>query len=374
MNSSSCQQVCVALMVTPRGRVIASCVLMLLHSVAAFEGVAHRLISSRARTTCVSLSLGRPREVALGTLAAAGLALGAANSCFGILDQTADELADILGVDDVPPAVVRGVLAARPLYEPLKAASPSCTEALFPEFNSLNDFNDCLLLQRRIIWRGGLQAPLVIDQSMRMGSMWQQSTGSSVWGGGVVLARYMEGLGGEYWAGKRVLELGSGSGVGAITAVKLGARTVLATDRDAAVLQLALRNAATNLGERKAILSAERLEWGEPSAAVDATQWDVVIGADLTCEPAQQSTLARSVTADRMLHACTFGRYNRESWPYLIAQLQRLHAPAILSASEPLAPCPCSHLNLRNYELTLLSPACRRASAVQTSLPLCALR
>lgn len=230
------------------------------------------------------------------------------NSCFGILDQTEDELADILGVDEVPPAFTSAVLAGRPLYEIFKGVSTSCTDAVFPEFNSVNDFNDCLLLKRRVFWRGGVNAPLVIDQTMQMATIAKQSTGSSVWGGGVVLARYMEGLGASFFEGKRVVELGTGSGLGAITAAKLGAVSVLATDRDAAVLALTEANAAKNLGARQSTVATATLDWGQASGAVDGTHWDLVIGADLT--------------------------YNRDGWPFLFRQLQRLRTPAILSASE----------------------------------------
>ncbi|KAL3893119.1 MAG: hypothetical protein SGPRY_014454, partial [Prymnesium sp.] len=180
------------------------------------------------------------------------IAVLGANSCFGILDQTADELADIFGVDEVPSALTAAVQAARPIYEPIKAVSPSCTDAVFPEFNALNDFNDCLLLKQRLFWRNRLAPPIIIDQRMRMSTIWQQSTGSSVWGGGVVLARHMEELGSNYFIGKEVLELGTGAGLGAITAAKLGASSVLATDRDASVLELTSANAATNLGADQA--------------------------------------------------------------------------------------------------------------------------
>jgi hypothetical protein len=42
-----------------------------------------------------------------------------------------------LGIDDVPPAAASVVQALRPVYAPLKAVTPSCTAALFPEFNEM---------------------------------------------------------------------------------------------------------------------------------------------------------------------------------------------------------------------------------------------
>jgi hypothetical protein len=68
------------------------------------------------------------------TLAATTIGI---NGVFGVLDNTADELADILGIDDVPPAAASVVQALRPVYAPLKAVTPSCTAALFPEFNEM---------------------------------------------------------------------------------------------------------------------------------------------------------------------------------------------------------------------------------------------
>ena len=274
-------------------------------AVAFITGRSPALISPRASPVC---SLKQPVGYSAAGLAlASALALAGANGCFGILDQTEDELADILGVDEVSPALTSAVLAGRPIYEVFKTVSPSCTDAVFPEFNAVNDFNDCLLLKSRVFWRG-VNPPLVIDQTMQMSTIAKQSTGSSVWGGGVVLARYMEELGGEFWRGKQVIELGSGAGLGSITAAKLGAQSVLATDRDADVLELIKANVAKNLGAKQKSVSVARLDWGQASDVVDRTQWDVAIGADLT--------------------------YNRDGWPFLFRQLQQLRVPAILSASE----------------------------------------
>ena len=246
---------------------------------------------------------------AAGALIAAAIAT--VNPIFGVLDNTADELADLLKIDEAPAAAVAAVRALRPAYAPLKAVSTSCTAAVFPEFNDMLDMNDCLLLPSRVFWSKGGRLPITIRQTMTTGEMWKVSTGSTVWGGGVVLQRYIESLGTDFWEGKRVIELGTGTGLGGISAARLGA-SVLATDRDGEVLQLAETNARANgAGER---FGTSLLEWGpaptdgSASEPAYAQPWDVVIGADLT--------------------------YNREAWPLLVETLQRLQAPAILSASE----------------------------------------
>lgn len=249
------------------------------------------------------------RRVGAAALAAAAGGVVVANGLFGVLDNTGDELADLLGVDEVPQAAVAAVRLLQPLYEPLKAVSPSCTEALYPEFNEVNDWNDCSLLPRRVFWRPGAP-PLLIRQTMTKANMWEASTGSAVWGGGIVLSRYMEELGSAFWEGKRVLELGTGTGLGSVTAAKLGAARVLATDRDGKVLALAAQNAQANgVG---GTVSAASLSWGRPGPeAADsplAQSWDVVIGADVT--------------------------YNRDAWPVLFETIEAARVPCLLSASE----------------------------------------
>jgi predicted nicotinamide N-methyase len=65
------------------------------------------------------------------------------------------------------------------------------------------------------------------------------------WAGGQALARYLLDNP-ELTAGKRVLDLGSGSGLTAIAAMKAGAASVLAADIDAFALAAAKLNAETN--------------------------------------------------------------------------------------------------------------------------------
>jgi predicted nicotinamide N-methyase len=66
------------------------------------------------------------------------------------------------------------------------------------------------------------------------------------WPGGQALARYILDHP-EIFAGRRVLDLGSGSGITAIAAAKVGAQHVLAADIDEVALAAILVNAAENV-------------------------------------------------------------------------------------------------------------------------------
>lgn len=99
----------------------------------------------------------------------------------------------------------------------------------------------------------------------------ENGTGSSVWDGAVVLARFLE-THPRLITGKRVLELGAGTGFGGLCAAALGAATVTLTDISAC-LPLLRENAAGARG-----VTAAALDWTEP-----VPSWaraDVVLAAD----------------------------------------------------------------------------------------------
>lgn len=199
--------------------------------------------------------------------------------------------------------------------------SEQCTESTLPEFSRNLELNRCQLLPRRLVWRSGSsRAPLLIKQTMDPQRLGSQSTGSAVWSGGLALSRYMEeALGREFFGGKRVVELGCGTGLASITAADLGAASVIATDGDASVLKLAQANADDNLGvgtAARAAFDTAVLRWGGDQAklpaAVRSGGTDLVVGADIT--------------------------YYRDAWPALAAQLRVLEAPALLAVSERRSP------------------------------------
>lgn len=97
-----------------------------------------------------------------------------------------------------------------------------------------------------------------------------------LWPGGQALARVLIDQP-EWVAGKRVLDIGCGSGVGAIAAMRAGAASALANDIDPLAVAAASLNAAANglaIG-----LSADDMLGSLPDDA------DVVLMADVVYEP-----------------------------------------------------------------------------------------
>ncbi|MBX4954338.1 methyltransferase [Rhizobium lentis] len=104
------------------------------------------------------------------------------------------------------------------------------------------------------------------------------------WAGGAVLARHLLDRP-ETVSGRRVVDLGAGSGLVAIAAAKAGARAVTAVDIDANAIAAIGLNAAIN-GVTIAVIAADIIEASPPET-------DVLVVGDLFYDPA----LAVRVTA-----------------------------------------------------------------------------
>jgi ribosomal protein L11 methyltransferase len=123
--------------------------------------------------------------------------------------------------------------------------------------------------------------PLVIDPGMAFGTGSHPTTQLCL----VALEDYLQ-------PGMRVADIGTGSGILAIAASKLGASTVTATDID----PLAVRIAAENIGVNSvAVATQEPLPTGAYDLVVANILADVIIG--------MADTLAELVTSDGLLIA-----------------------------------------------------------------------
>lgn len=121
------------------------------------------------------------------------------------------------------------------------------------------------------------------------------STGTRIWDAGRVLSTLLSQ---RDLSGQRVLECGSGTGIGGLTAAAAGAKSVLLTDGASATLSLLEENVASNgLADR---VSACRLRWGhedEMDVAAAKGPFDLVVGSDLLYAPESFPDLLETLTA-----------------------------------------------------------------------------
>jgi len=107
---------------------------------------------------------------------------------------------------------------------------------------------------------------------------------AELWPSGVALARHVAG---RELTGLRVVEVGCGLGLPALTAAMRGAE-VLATDWAEEAIELLRRNAERN----GVFLRVARVRWSEPEPLLRAAPWDLVLGADLLYEARNAEQLA----------------------------------------------------------------------------------
>ena len=152
------------------------------------------------------------------------------------------------------------------------------------------------------------------------GSERSLGTGLNTWDGAVVLAKYLE-ANPHLVAGKRVLELGSGTGLAGIAAAMLGAEVSVLTDLEYTMENLRL-NIRNNLNGTEAAdrVYARALDWGDPKAYIfpkdimsncDSSSestlsespssrgenWDVILGADVVWVEELVPLLVQALTA-----------------------------------------------------------------------------
>ena len=139
----------------------------------------------------------------------------------------------------------------------------------------------CTALVRRVF-----EWPAVGSISIEQGVAGFGQTGQVVWNAGALLAEHMATrLGPSFFAGKRVLELGCGTGLPGIVAARLGASKLVLTDGTKEVIARAELNAAANLKGMPVAVSSMQLNWGEVTGKELGT-FDVLLASDVLYQAA----------------------------------------------------------------------------------------
>lgn len=111
-----------------------------------------------------------------------------------------------------------------------------------------------------------------------------KGTGLTTWDGSVVLAKHLEHARASELVGKRVLEVGAGTGLAGLSAALLGAREVVLTDL-AYTMENLSRNAVQTLdnarlaGVAVSAVHTQVLDWFNPPTDIGAL--DIVLAADV---------------------------------------------------------------------------------------------
>ncbi|WP_229073033.1 methyltransferase [Actinoplanes sp. DH11] len=144
-----------------------------------------------------------------------------------------------------------------------------------------------------------------------------------VWAGGQALARYLLDHPAEA-AGKRVLDVATGSGVAAIAAARCGAAAVAATDIDPAAAEAARRNAAAN----------------DLSLVTDVDDPELVLAGDVFYSPSVAPQMTATLRAARRAGATVLvGDPGRGFFPGRLFELVTEYAvpvPRVLEETESL--------------------------------------
>jgi len=147
------------------------------------------------------------------------------------------------------------------------------------------------------------------------------NTGAVLWGSSVRLARYISGLGRSQFAGRRVVELGCGTGLAGLAAAVQGAHVIL-TDLQEVLCQTTEANLEANTPALQAsggIAKLQPLAWGDTVDHLEpGPPFDYVLAADIIYkpdlfEPLKRTLLQLSGPGTRVLLAYT-RRRSQEEW------------------------------------------------------------
>ena len=139
-----------------------------------------------------------------------------------------------------------------------------------------------------------LDFPNVGGLSIEQGDVGPGTTGAAVWNAGTALAGYLA-TNPEVAKGRRVIELGCGTGLCGIVAAKQGAAQVVLTDGNSELLGRVQRNVEGNLAPSMARnVEVRALKWGDLIDDRLLSSFDVVLGSDVLYNSAGWRAFAAS--------------------------------------------------------------------------------
>ena len=124
-------------------------------------------------------------------------------------------------------------------------------------------------------------------------------SGARIWDAGRLLSRLL--LERTDLSGLTVLELGSGTGVGGLSAAAAGATTVVLTDGESSMIPLLEANIAANGFHRRGGVTSAKLRWGDDDDIEAVSErygpFDLIVGSDLLYNPAVSTQLVDTLAA-----------------------------------------------------------------------------
>ncbi|RLN80965.1 hypothetical protein BBJ28_00001278 [Nothophytophthora sp. Chile5] len=237
-----------------------------------------------------------------------------------------------------PPAPLPvDVAATRPLVQTLATSVAARAQRLWPRAVPLPlDPRD--YIPKSADGKQDTKVVLIRQVPTRMTG--QRKTGYLLWGAAFVLARWVH-LHRDLFAGKSVIEVGSGLGLGGITAARYATRTVL-TDYQSDTCTALEYNAQLNrpftheFEPAKPEIRVSHLDWDVMETIEAVPKADVLIASDIICEPSTAEGFLRVVRHHVLGHA------SGEGVAYLMnanshSRFGVIHLHALLAASPDLS-------------------------------------
>ena len=229
----------------------------------------------------------------------------------------------LLGRDDLHPVYNIALQPAAPASAP---PSPPAEPALQEEFT----FGGHRLRVELTPPADAAEGAMLFDDGELTGDKFDHTGLAKVWPASVVLCRWLADHSAQV-AGKRVLELGAGTGLPSLLCARLGARRVVATDGTEAVVErLGRALASADAGGAASRHAALRLEWEQTEvllATAKAEGIDTLLLADVVYPMKEQAPLLAALASLLAAAPLTILLASTARDPTVHADLERgLHA------------------------------------------------